>query len=160
MKTLLWIIIVAASVVWFWYWGNIQDEVITYNDSVVDLLDNDNLPYEGETVDIVKMREALDVLDSSHREIMIKTGQINTPDHEECAFFHQAFINYLDNSSEIIAKYDELTNYIESHNPGTEVDVDEVDLAISPLLAKDNELFTAITEAQKVMAKKFKFEME
>ncbi len=171
MKNLLWIIIVAASVVWFWYWDNIQDEMITYNDSVVDLLDKDNLPYEGylnhlnkyyegETVDRVKMREALDVLDSSHREIMIKTGQINTPDHEECAFFHQAFINYLDNSSEIIAKYDELTNYIESHNPGTEVDVDEVDLAISPLLAKDNELFTAITEAQSVMAKEFKFEME
>ena len=60
----------------------------------------------------------------------------------------------------VIAKYNELTNYIESHNPGTEVDVDEVDLAVSPLLAKDNELFTAITEAQKVMAKKFKFEME
>jgi hypothetical protein len=106
------------------------------------------------------MREALDVIDSTHRGIIIKTGEINIPDHEECTFFHQAFMKFLDNSSEIIAKYNELTNYIESHNPGTEVDVDEVDLAISPLLAKDNELFTAITEAQKIMAKKFKFEME
>jgi hypothetical protein len=44
MKNLFWIIIVAASAVWFWYWGNIQDEVIAYNDSVVDLLDKDNLP--------------------------------------------------------------------------------------------------------------------
>jgi hypothetical protein len=171
MKNLLWIIIVVASAVWFWYWGNIQDEVITYNDSVVDLLDKDNLPYEGYlnhlnkyfeggTVDIVKMREALDVINSTHRGIIIKTGQISVPDHEECSIFHQAFMKYLDNSSEIIAKYDELTNYIESHNPGTEVDVDEVDLAISPLLAKDKELFTAITEAQSVMAREFKFEME
>jgi hypothetical protein len=171
MKNLLWIIIVAASAVWFWYWGNIQDEVITYNDSVVDLLDKDGLSYEGYlnhlnkyyeggTVDIVKMREALDALDSTHRGIIIKTGQISVPDHEECTFFHQAFIKYLANSSEIIAKYDELTNYIESHNPGTEVDVDEVYLAISSLLAKDKEFFTAIAEAQMVMAKKFKFEME
>jgi len=171
MKNLFWIIIVAASAVWFWYWGNIQDEVITYNDSVVDLLDKDGLSYEGYlnhlnkyyeggTVDILKMREALDALDSTHREIIIKSGQISVPDHEECTFFHQAFMKYLANSSEIIAKYDELTNYIESHNPGTEVDVDEVDLAVSPLLTKDNELFTTITEAQKVMAKKFKFEME
>jgi len=119
-----------------------------------------NKYYEGGTVDIVKMREALDALDSTHRGIIIKTGQISVPDHEECTFFHQAFIKYLANSSEIIAKYDELTNYIESHNPGTEVDVDEVDLAVSPLLTKDNELFTTITEAQKVMAKNFKFEME
>ena len=171
MKNLLWIIIVAVPVVWFWYWGNIQDEVITYNDSVVDLLDKDNFAYEGylnylnkyyegEAVDIVKMREALDMLDSTHRGNIIKTGQIDIPDHEECILFHQAFINYLDNSSEIIASYDELTNYIESHNPGTEVDVDEVDLAISPLLAKDNELLTAITEAQSIMAKEFKFEMD
>ena len=145
--------------------------MIAYNDTVVDLLDKDNLPYEGYlnhlnkyyeggTVDIVKMREALDVLDSTHRGIIIKIGQINIPDHEKCILFHQTFINYLDNSSEIIASYDELTNYIESHNPGTEVDVDEVDLAISPLLAMDNELFAAITEAQKVMAREFKFEME
>lgn len=171
MKNLLWIVIIAASVVWYWYWGNIQDEVIAYNDSVVDLLDKDNLPYqgylnhlskyyEGEAVDIVRMRESLDVLDSTHRGIIIKAGQINIPDHEECILFHQAFIKYLDNSSEIIASYDELTDYIESHNPGTEVDVDDVDLAISSLLAKDNKLMTAITEAQNAMAKEFKFEME
>ncbi len=171
MKNLLWIIIVAVSVVWFWYWGNIQDEVIAYNDGVIDLLDEDNLPYEGylnhlnkyyegEAVDITEMRDALDVIDSTHRNVIMKTGQINIPDHEECNLFHQAFIKYLDNSTEIIAKYDELTSYIESHNPGTEVDVDEVDLAITPLLARDNELFANIAEAQNVMAKEFNFEME
>ena len=171
MKNLLWIIIVAVSMVWFWYWGNIQDEVIAYNDGVIDLLDEDNLPYEGylnhlnkyyegETVDITEMRDALDVIDSTHRNVIIKTGQINIPDHEECNLFHQAFINYLDNSTEIIARYDELTDYIESHNPGTEVDVDEVDLAIKPLLARDDELFANIAEAQNVMAKEFNFEME
>lgn len=158
------------SVVWFWYWGNIQDEVISYNDGVIDLLDEANLHYEGylnhlnkyydgETVDIEKMREALAVLDSSHRNVIIKTGQVNIPDHEECNLFHQAFIKYLDNSSEIIARYDEVTSYIESHNPGTEVDI-EVDLAINPLLEKDNELFAGITDAQNVMAKKFDFDLE
>jgi len=171
MKNLLWIIIVAVSVVWFWYWGNIQDEVIAYNDAVIDLLDEDNLPYEGylnhlnkyyegETVDITEMRDALDVIDSTHRNVIMKTGQINIPDHEECNLFHQAFIKYLDNSTEIIARYDELTDYIESHNPGTEVDVDEVDLALRPLLEKDNKLFSGIAEAQNVMAKEFNFEME
>lgn len=158
------------SVVWFWYWGNIQDEVISYNDGVIDLLDEANLHYEGylnhlnkyydgETVDIEKMREALAVLDSSHRNVIIKTGQVNIPDHEECNLFHQAFIKYLDNSSEIIARYDEVTSYIESHNPGTEVDI-EVDLAINPLLEKDNELFAGITDAQNVMDKKFDFDLE
>lgn len=171
MKNLLWIIIVAVSVAWYWYWGNIQDEVITYNDGVIGLLDEDNFPYEGylnhlnkyyagETVDITEMREALDVLDSTHRNIIIKAGQVNIPDYEECNLFHQAFINYLDNSSEIIAKYDEITGYIEAHNPGTEVDVDEVDLAIRPLLAIDNKLFAGISEAQNAMAKEFNYEVE
>ena len=171
MKNLLWIIIVAVSVVWFWYWGNVQDEVIAYNDGVIDLLDEDNFPYEGylnhlniyyegETVDIAEMRAALGILDSTHRNIIIIAGQINIPDHEECILFHQAFIKYLDNSTEIIARYNELTSYIESHNPGTEVDVDEVDLALMPLLEKDNKLFSGIAEAQNVMAKEFNFEME
>ena len=144
--------------------------MISYNDGVIDLLDEANLHYEGylnhlnkyydgETVDIEKMREALAVLDSSHRNVIIKTGQVNIPDHEECNLFHQAFIKYLDNSSEIIARYDEVTSYIESHNPGTEVDI-EIDLAINPLLEKDNELFAGITDAQNVMAKKFDFDLE
>ena len=171
MKNLLWIFIVAASVIWYWYWGNIQDEVIAYNDGVIDLLDEANLHYEvylnhlnkyydGEKVDIGEMREALDVLDSTHRNVIIKTGQLNIPDHEECNVFHQAFIKYLDNSSEIIARYDEITSYIESRNPATEGDVEEVDLVINPLLEKDNNLFTGITDAQNVMAKKFKFDLE
>jgi len=171
MRNLLWIIIVAVSAIGYWYWGNIQDEVISYNDGVIDLLDEAKQPYEGylnhlnkyyegEIVDLEKMHEALDVLDSGHRNVVMKTGQIDVPDFEECNVFHQAFIQYLDNSSEIIAAYDAITNYIESHNPATEVDTDEIDLVLSDLLAKDNSLFVGITDAQNVMAKKFNFELE
>lgn len=85
MKNLLWIIIVVASAIGYWVWGNTQDEVITYNDGVIALLDENNLHYEGvvnhlnqyyggETVDVEKMREALNTLDSAHRDIIIKTG--------------------------------------------------------------------------------------
>jgi tRNA/tmRNA/rRNA uracil-C5-methylase (TrmA/RlmC/RlmD family) len=106
------------------------------------------------------MREALAVLDSAHRDVITKAGQVTIPDCEECNVFHQAFNKYLDNSSEIIAKYDEIVNYIESHNPGTEVDVDDIDLLLNPLLEKDNELFASVTAAQDAMAKKFKFDLE
>ena len=171
MKNLLWLIIVVASAIGYWYWGNIQDEVISYNDVVIDLLDDDNIHYEGvvnhlnqyydgETVDIEKMREAINVLDSSHRDIITKTGQINVPDYEECNNFQKAFVQFMDNSSNIITAYDGITNYIESHNPATETDLDEVGTALNDLLAKDNELFVGINDAQKVMAEKFKFELE
>ena len=49
---------------------------------------------------------------------------------------------------------------LKSHNPATEGDVEGVDLVINPLLEKDNNLFTGITDAQNVMAKKFKFDLE
>lgn len=69
MKNLLWIIVVVVASIGYWYWGNIQDEVIAYNDGVIDLIDEDNLHYEGvifhlgkyydgETVETEKMREA------------------------------------------------------------------------------------------------------
>lgn len=171
MKNLLWIIVVVVSAIGYWYWGNTQDEVIAYNDGVIELLAEDNRHYAGvvnhleqyyagETVDVEKMREALNTLDSTHRDVIIKTGQITVPDYETCNVFHTAFVNFLDNSTGIIAAYDVITNHIESHNPGSEVDLEEIDVTLNSLLAKDEELFTEITDAQILMAKKFKFDLE
>ncbi|MFT5426711.1 MAG: hypothetical protein ACI9ZT_001657 [Gammaproteobacteria bacterium] len=156
---------------WFWNEGKTQDEVIAYNDGVIALLEEDNRDYAdvvnhlnqyyaGETVDIEKMREALNTFDSTHRDVIIKTGQVTVPDYDTCNAFHVAFVNFLDNSTNIIAAYDVITNHIESHNPGSEVDLEEIDATLNSLLAKDEALFTEIIDAQILMAKKFKFDLE
>lgn len=90
----------------------------------------------------------------------MKAGQMNIPDHEECNIFHQAFIEFLDNSTEIVSAYDVITTHIESHNPATEADLLEVDATLNALLENDGALFGGVTDAQKGMAEKFGYELE
>ena len=103
---------------WILGLGNTQDEVIAYNDGVIELLDEDNRHYvdvvnhlnqyyAGETVDVEKIREALNTLDSTHRDVIIKTGQVTVPDYETRNMSHAAFVNFLDNGTNIITAHDE-----------------------------------------------------
>ncbi len=175
MKTILSIVIVFLVVILFatgyWYWGKIQDRVVAYNDSMITLLDYEenlheavvnhlNQYYAGEAVDIEKMREALNTFDAAHRDIITGTGQITVPDYETCDAFHTAFVNFLDNGIGVIAAYDAIVDHIASHNSVPETDVKEIEVTLNNLLKKDEKLFTDITDAQILMAKEFKFDLE
>lgn len=163
----LFVVIIGAG----WYLYDRQNKVIEFNERIVELMVEINTYFdgyinhldkyhEGEEVDTVQMRTELNNLRLNSESAMTRVQQIAVPDDPECKEFYSAFTKYLEYNSKIIAAYDTVTNYIESHNPGTEEDFIEIDIILDPFIAGDDSLFQEIVTTQEDMAEKFDFELQ
>ena len=171
MKNVLWIAIAAVIFAGYTWFGKIQDEVIVFNDNLIDLLEQEEKSftnyidylekyYMHEVIDVEQMNIALNALATNHASISGHIKQMDVPNYEVCRTFHTTVVNFLDNDARIITIYADVSKYIESNNPGTEPDIDEISVMLDPLLELNDSIFNEIIIAQKNMSDKFRFKLE
>ncbi|OGT66339.1 MAG: hypothetical protein A3I13_05735 [Gammaproteobacteria bacterium RIFCSPLOWO2_02_FULL_47_50] len=171
MKNVLWIVVAAVIFAAYTCFSNIQDEIITFNDAVIDLLEQDEESFSSyvdyldkyygyEEIDVKQMNIALDTLSENHQSIVDKITRIVIPDYDVCREFHAVVMKFLDNDANIITVYTDIIKYIESNNPGTEADLYEISNMLNPFLELNDSIFNEIEVTQKSMSDKFRFRLE
>ena len=151
--------------------GGKTDEVLKYNDAMVDLIDGMNQsfdpflatvgPYhDGEEVDIDEMDTELEKLVASVKMYKDQIKQLEVPEEPVCTNFHQACLSYINNAQEICVKYDEMVDYMADNNPATQADMAAAEAIVDPLAQRDEQLFQKVISSQETMARKFNFELE
>ena len=116
--------------------------------------------YAFEEIDVNQMNIVGDTLAQDNRSISGQAKQIVMPEYEACRTFHTAVMNFLENDARIIQTYADINKHIESNNPGTDTDINEVFVMLEPLLEQNDTAFNQIIVAQKEMSDKFRFKLE
>lgn len=171
MRNVLWIAIVAVIYAGYLWFGKIQDEVIAFNDGLIDLLELEEKSftdyivhlekyYAYEEIDPEQMKIVRDTLAQDNRSISEQAKQIVVPDYKVCRTFHAAVMNFLENDARIIQTYTDINEHIESNNPGTDTDINEIFVMLEPLLELNDTAFNQIIIAQKEMSDQFRFKLE
>ena len=171
MKNVLWIAIVAVIFTGYIWFGKVQDEVIAFNDGLIDLLEQEEKSfadyidylekyYAYEEIDVDQINIAQDTLAENNNSISEQARKIIVPDYKECMTFHAAVMNFLENDARIIQTYADINKHIESNNPGTDTDINEIFVMLEPLLEQNDTRFNEIIVAQKGMSDKFRFKLE
>jgi hypothetical protein len=171
MKNVLWIVVAAVIFAAYTYFSKIQDEIITFNDAVIDLLEQDEESFSSfvnylkkyygyEEIDVKQMNIVLDTLSENHQSIVDKTTRIIIPDYDVCREFHAVVMKFMDNDANIIIVYTDIIKYIGANNPGTEADLYEIANMLDPYLELNESIFNEVEVAQKSMSDKFRFKLE
>src|SRR5690606_24847256 len=94
--------------------------------SFTDYIDHLEKYYAFEEVDVDQMNIVRDTLAQDNKSISGQARQIVVPDYEVCKSFHIAVMNFLENDARIIKTYADINEHIESNNPGTDIDINEI----------------------------------
>jgi hypothetical protein len=100
MKNPLWIVIAAVIFSGYAWFGKIQDEVIAFNDTVIDLLEQEERIfteyvaylekyYAGEEIDMEQMDTVLNALSVNHQSISGRMKQLAVPTMMPAVHFMQ-----------------------------------------------------------------------
>jgi hypothetical protein len=79
-----------------------------------------------------------DTLAQNNKSITGQAKQVVVPDYEVCRTFHTAVMNFLENDARIIQTYADINKHIESNNPGTDTDINEIFVMLEPLLEQND----------------------
>ena len=165
------IVVVAGGIVGYRILFVDTDEVIGFNDTVVDVVEKADAGFhpfvaelekysEGGSVDVEMLTQIRDSLESNLTRNRNRLQSVEIPEDEICQGFHAACVAYVDNSMTIAEKYKEVIEYISAHNPGDKENSDAVDELLDDLITKDQELLQAIGQHQEKMAKEFDIKLE
>ncbi len=148
-----------------------SDNVLNYNDKIVDLLtamDNSFTNYVSE-FDKYYERKAVDVelLDREANKIKEVTDRtkndvlnINVPDYDICREFHRVALNYIENRIDFYEVYFELNEYIKIYSPSEMHDLQYVDNKLDPRYIERDIIIDELIVVQERMADQFDFEFE
>ncbi|MBN1672488.1 MAG: hypothetical protein JXR37_15715 [Kiritimatiellae bacterium] len=147
------------------------DEVVRFNDKLVDMVAQADKRFEtlggnlrqysmGQAVDVAQMSQARDNVEKKVRQDLTALQQAKVPDNALCKEFHTTCVQYVENSISVAETYKDVIAHIAAHNPGEQTDRDTVDGLLAEVIAKDQALFKAVGVAQKKLATKFDFKLK
>jgi hypothetical protein len=172
MKKALLLVLVLAGVGFGLFQSYSQEQVVEFNDALVDLLAESQQPFEpfweallpwtsGEKVDPAQLEDLLTKIESSHNTAMNELAALEIPGKALCDDYFAAVRDYITIDGELIVAYRDLVDYVGSHNPAkSEADLNYISELVDPLNERQELAFTRAQEVQADLAKKHDFELQ
>lgn len=171
MKKVLGFVVTLAVIGYAVFTEFRSDQVVDYNDRVVDLLGESQMPFEpfwevlqpwfeGGQIVHADLAGTIDTIQSEHDRVLTELSTIEVPGSEECQSFHAAVMRYIEMDAEIIAAYRQVSDFVAAHNPTSlEADYDQVSLLVDGLHNAQEVVFQEVLDLQGALAEAHDLEL-